>query len=457
MPSQEMSWMPHLAHPVRLPVSRLILERFRHDSQHERAFSGRMGDVLLETGSRPNVLSVVLAGGEGKRMMPLTLDRAKPAVPFGGHYRLIDFALSNLANGGYRKLVVLTQYKSHSLDVHISKTWRLSTMLGNYVTSVPAQMRRGQHWFQGSADALFQNLNLVDDEQPDYIFVFGADHIYRMDPRQMLDQHIESGAACTVAALRGERSEAHQFGIIDQGEGTSIKAFLEKPADPPGLLDDPTKSFVSMGNYVFTTDALRDALQADADNETSKHDLGGDLIPYFVDRGEAHVYDYSTNLVPGDGTMQRGYWRDVGTLDAYFDANMDLVKPLPPFSLYNSKWPIWTLGRSLPAAKFVIDGSQHPAVSNSMVSNGSILSGCTVHEAVVSPGCRISRGANVNGAVLFDDVSIGEGAVVKRAIIDKNVRVPAGTRIGVDREEDLARFPVTDSGIVAITKNYSFD
>ncbi len=412
--------------------------------------------MTLEPGNRPQVLSVVLAGGEGKRMMPLTLDRAKPAVPFGGHYRLIDFALSNLANGGYRKIVVLTQYKSHSLDVHISKTWRLSTLLGNYVTSVPAQMRRGQHWFQGSADALFQNLNLVDDEQPEYIFVFGADHIYRMDPRQMLDQHIASGAAVTVAALRAHRHEAHQFGVIEQGEGHTIKAFLEKPADPPGLTDDPERSFVSMGNYVFTTEALRSALNADAENTQSKHDLGGDLIPYFVDRGEAAVYDYSTNQIPGDEPTQRGYWRDVGTLDAYFDANMDLIQPLPAFSLYNNQWPIWTLGRSLPAAKFVIDGALEPSISNSMVSSGSILSGCSVFEAVIAPGCRIGAGAEVSGAVLFDDVRIGAGAIVRRAIIDKNVHVPPGTRIGVDPEEDRARFSVTDSGIVAVPKNYRF-
>lgn len=408
-------------------------------------------------GNRPKVLSVVLAGGEGKRMMPLTLDRAKPAVPFGGQYRLIDFALSNLVNGGYRKIVVLTQYKSHSLDVHISRTWRLASFLGNYVTSVPAQMRRGQHWFQGSADALFQNLNLVDDDQPEYIFVFGADHIYRMDPRQLLDHHISSGAAVTVAALRAKRSDAHQFGVIEQGQGATIKAFLEKPADPPGLHDNPDESFVSMGNYVFSAGALREALQVDAENQGSKHDIGGDLIPYFVGRGEAAVYDYSTNQVPGDDPTQRGYWRDVGTIDAYFDANMDLVDHLPRFNLYNADWPIFTLGRSLPPAKFVSDGDRHPIITNSLVSSGSILSGCRVAESVLAPSCRVDVGADVEGSVLFDDVHIAAGAVVRRAIIDKNVVVPPGVTIGVDPEADQARFSVSPSGIVAIPKNYRFD
>lgn len=389
--------------------------------------------------------------------MPLTADRAKPAVPFGGPYRLIDFALSNLANGGYRKIVVLTQYKSHSLDVHVSRTWRMSTFLGNYVTSVPAQMRRGKQWFMGSADAIFQNFNLIDDEQPTYLFVFGADHIYRMDPRQMLDQHIESGAGVTVAALRAPRSEAHQFGVIEQGDGTEIKAFLEKPSDPPGLKDDPEASFVSMGNYVFNTEVLVDALKQDAERHESGRDLGGDIIPALVGEGAAHVYDYSTNIVPGDGERQRGYWRDVGTLDAYFDAHMDLVQPLPNFSLYNDDWPIYTLGRSLPPAKFVVADGRPPHIENSVVSNGAILSGCSLNESVLAPGVRAEKGVELDGAILFDDVTIGEGAIVRRAVIDKNVFVPPGARIGVDREEDEARFTVSEGGVVAVPKNYRFD
>ncbi len=389
--------------------------------------------------------------------MPLTSDRAKPAVPFGGPYRLIDFALSNLANGGYRKIVVLTQYKSHSLDVHLSRTWRLSTLLGSYVTSVPAQMRRGPQWFLGSADALFQNLNIIDDEKPQYIFVFGADHIYRMDPRQMLDQHIASGAGVTVAALRSPRSEAHQFGVIHQGEGTKIEAFLEKPADPPGLADSPEESYVSMGNYVFDADVLVEALHADATDEASGRDLGGDLIPRLVNEGRAHVYDYTTNIVPGDLEEQRGYWRDVGTLDAYFDAHMDLVQPLPKFSLYNAEWPIYTLGRSLPPAKFVVSKGRAPTVENSVVSNGAILSGCDVRDSVISPGVRIHRDAKLDGVIAFDDVEIGEGAVIRRAVLDKNVVVPPGAQIGVDPVEDAKRFTMSEGGVIAIGKNVRLD
>ena len=365
----------------------------------------------LETGARPQVLSVVLAGGEGKRLLPLTLDRAKPAVPFGGQYRLIDFALSNLANGGYRKIVVLTQYKSHSLDVHLSRTWRLSSMLGNYVTSVPAQMRRGPEWFLGSADALFQNLNLIDDEQPKYIFVFGADHIYRMDPRQMLDTHINNKAGITVAALRVERSQSDQFGVIQTAEGSSkIERFLEKPQNPEGLADDPDRVLASMGNYVFDTDVLVDALQQDFEDSSSSRDIGGDLIPRLVGEGQAHVYDYTSNVVPGDEPEQRGYWRDVGTLDAYFDAHMDLVQPLPSFSLYNQRWPIFTLGRSQAPAKLVKDGNRAPLVTNSMVSNGTILSGCTVHDSVISPGARVERDVDMSGPCSLTMSSLARGA-----------------------------------------------
>ena len=409
---------------------------------------------MLELGSRPRVLSIVLAGGEGKRLLPLTVDRAKPAVPFGGHYRLIDFALSNLANGGYRQIVVLTQYKSHSLDVHLSKTWRMSTLLGNYVTSVPAQMRRGPRWFLGSADAVFQNLNLIDDEQPDYIFVFGADHIYRMDPRQMLDQHLESGAGVTVAGLRVPRTESSAFGVIQRdAHSTAIEDFLEKPTDPPGLADAPDEVLASMGNYVFDAKVLVEALHEDAEDDASNHDIGGDLIPRLVRGGQAHVYDFKSNVVPGDSEDVRGYWRDVGTLDAYYDANLDLVQPVPVFNLYNSQWPILTLGHSLPPAKLVTAEGREPNIDNSLVCNGAIVSGATVRNSVLSPGVRVERGAVVDGAVLLDDVCVGEGAVVRRAILDKNTRVPDRFVIGEDPAADAERFTISPGGVVAVGKN----
>src|SRR5688572_30000697 len=289
------------------------------------------------------VFTIVLAGGEGKRLAPLTADRAKPAVPFGGHYRLIDFALSNLVNANYLQIVVLTQYKSHSLDRHVSTTWRLSPLLGNYVTPVPAQMRRGPRWFVGSADAIYQNFNLIYDERPEHIIVFGADHIYRMDPRQMVDQHKASGAAVTVAAIRAPIEQADQFGVIETGpDGRTISAFREKPKDAKPLPDAPDQVFASMGNYVFSAEALVDAVTADAADEDSKHDIGGNIIPMLVARGEAEVYDFAANEIPGATDRDRSYWRDVGTLDAYYDAHMDLTSVEPIFNLYNNDWPIHT-------------------------------------------------------------------------------------------------------------------
>jgi glucose-1-phosphate adenylyltransferase len=406
---------------------------------------------------------MVLAGGEGKRLAPLTADRAKPAVPFGGHYRLIDFVLSNLANAGYMRIVVLTQYKSHSLDLHISRTWRLSTLMGDYVTPVPAQMRRGPRWFLGSADAVYQNLNIIGDERPDYICVFGADHIYRMDPRQMLEQHIASGAGVTVAGVRVPRVQAFNFGVIetdpvDPGEsgttvGTFIRAFREKPTDAVGLPDDPDSVFASMGNYIFTTQALIAAVTADATDAESLHDIGGDIIPALVDKGQAHVYDFDGNDVPGATDRDRAYWRDVGTLDAYYDAHMDLVSVHPIFNLYNRQWPIYTSGPPRPPAKFVFEGAEGTGQAlNSMVSAGAIISGGTVRRSVISPGVVIESHAQVDGSVLMDDVRVGPGAIVRNAIIDKNVHVPPGARIGVDLDRDRGRFTVSEAGIVVIGK-----
>jgi glucose-1-phosphate adenylyltransferase len=402
----------------------------------------------------PEVFGIVLAGGEGKRLAPLTLDRAKPAVPFGGHYRLIDFALSNLVNGGLRRIVVLTQYKSHSLDRHVSTTWSLSPMLGNYVTPVPAQMRRGPRWFAGSADAIYQNFNLLYDERPDYVCVFGADHIYRMDPRQMIDQHIEGNAAVTVAALRVPLDQADQFGIIETDiNGRTIAAFREKPTDAVGLPDAPDQVYASMGNYVFSTAALIDAVTEDAADESSKHDMGGSIVPMLVERGGAQVYDFSRNDVPGASEVERGYWRDVGTLDAYFDAHMDLISVEPEFNLYNRAWPILTWPEPLPPAKFVFDDDDRRGQAlDSMVCAGVVISGATVRRSVLSPGAHLHSNALVEDAVIMQGTDIGRDAIVRRAIVDKNVRIAPGAEVGVDPEADRERFTVSDGGIVVIPK-----
>ena len=401
-----------------------------------------------------DVFGIVLAGGEGKRLAPLTADRAKPAVPFGGNYRLIDFALSNLVNAGMRRIVVLTQYKSHSLDRHVSTTWNLSPLLGNYVTPVPAQMRRGPYWFSGSADAIYQNFNLLYDERPAYVCVFGADHIYRMDPQQMIDQHIAGGAAVTVAALRAPLEQADQLGVIETAsDGLTISAFREKPTDATGLPDAPDQVFASMGNYVFTTSALIDAVTADAGDESSKHDMGGSIVPMLVARGEAQVYDFSKNVVPGETERDKGYWRDVGTIDAFYDAHMDLISISPIFNLYNRDWPILTRPDPLPPAKFVFDDEERRGQAlDSMVCAGVVISGATARRSVLSPGVRLHSFAEVEDSVLFQDVDVGQNAVVHRAIVDKNVRIAPGAQIGVDPEADRGRFHVSDSGIVVIGK-----
>ena len=403
--------------------------------------------------AEPRVLVIVLAGGEGRRLLPLTADRAKPAVPFGGNYRIIDFVLSNFANAGYLKIVVLTQYKSHSLDLHISQTWRFSTLLGNYVTPVPAQMRRGPQWFSGSADAIYQNLNLISDERPDYVCVFGADHIYHMDPKQMVEQHAASTAGVTVAAIPVPIGEAPQFGIIEAGEGNRILKFHEKPAKPPQMPGDPTRSLASMGNYVFDTQALIDIVSPGKD-EVGHKDVGGDVIPAMTNAGMADLYDFSRNVIPGQHDHERGYWRDVGTLDAYFDANMDLLAPLPLFSLHNRDWPVYSGHRSLPPAKLAYGPNGFPAqVSNSLISPGAIVSGGRVDGSVIGSGAYVHESAEVTESILFPGVIVGPGARIHRTVLDKNNVVPARTMIGINPDHDRERFTISDKGVVVVAKD----
>ena len=402
------------------------------------------------------VLAIVLAGGEGKRLMPLTADRAKPAVPFGGIYRLIDFALSNVVNSGYLKVVVLTQYKSHSLDRHVTKTWRMSNMLGNYVTPVPAQQRIDKNWYLGSANAIFQSLNLIHDERPDIVVVVGADHVYRMDFSQMVAQHIETGAGVTVAAIRQPISLADQFGVIevDENDRRRISAFREKPKDAKGLPDSPSEVLASMGNYVFNADVLVDAVTKDDSREGSKHDMGGDIVPAFVDEGSGYVYDFKDNVIPGSTERDQAYWRDVGTMDSYWEAHMDLVSIHPIFNLYNYDWPIYTDYGPYPPAKLVHGAAgKFGEAHNSAVSPGVVISGATVTNSVLSPRCHVHSGTTIDDSVLLDGVEVGRNCVIRRAIIDKGVTVPADTSIGVDPEQDRARgFMVTESGLTVIAK-----
>jgi glucose-1-phosphate adenylyltransferase len=401
-------------------------------------------------------MAMVLAGGAGTRLEPLTRERAKPAVPFGGRYRIIDFCLSNFVNSGLFRVKVLTQYKSDSLNNHISRSWRLSAFLGHYVETVPAQMRTGGDWYKGSADAIYQNLNLITDEAPENVFVFGADHIYQMDVRPMLDVHVSKKADCTVAVLPVPIEEGSQFGILEVAADGQVLSFVEKPQRPPPMPGDPTRCLASMGNYIFSTDILVREVTADAQAAGSAHDFGKSILGGgLCSRSRVFAYDFLQNAVPGQGERDRGYWRDVGTIDAYYQANMDLVQVEPIFNLYNSQWPIMTSASNLPPAKFVFDDPATGRVghaTDSLISEGCIVSGGLVQGSVLSTRVRVNSWADVRDSILMEGVEVGRHAVVHKAIIDKNVTIPPNTRIGVDVEEDKKRFTVTPSGIVVIPK-----
>ena len=404
---------------------------------------------------RQRVLGLVLAGGIGRRLGPLTADRAKSAVPFGGLYRVVDFTLSNLVNGGLQHIYVLTQYKSHSLNKHITTTWRLSSLLDNYVTPVPAQQRLGPRWQTGSADALYESMNLIRADRPDIVVVVGADHVYRMDPRQMIEQHVAWGARATVAAIPVPRKEAADFGVVRAGpDGHLIDAFLEKPPDPRGRPGQPDEALVSMGNYVFDTDALMEALGKDAADDGSGHSVGGDIIPRLVRERAAHVYDFRQNEVPGADQREAGYWREVGTIDSYFDAHMDLCAVHPVFNLYNPWWPILTHVPPDPPAKFAHDDDgQAGQAIDSVVCNGVVVSGGLVSNSVLSPGVRVHSRSRVNRAVILHHSLVSRHAVVENAILDKHVVIAEGAMVGVDKEHDRARgLVVSSSGVTVVGK-----
>lgn len=401
---------------------------------------------------RTDVLAIVLAGGEGKRLYPLTRDRAKPAVPFAGRYRLIDLVLSNLVNSGVNKISVLTQYKAGSLMQHLARGWQLAPQLGHYVAPVPATMNLGPRWFQGSADAVFQNLDVIENEAPAYVCVFGADHIYKMDVQQMLQFHVDSGADATVAAIPVPAAEMDQFGIVECDRRQQVTGFLEKPAVPPGTTGT---RLASMGLYMFTTAVLVRALTEDAEREDSKHDFGRDILPRLADTGRLYAYDFSANSVPGMTEAERGYWRDVGTIDAYWQASNDLISVSPAFNLYNPVWPIYTAFFPNPPAKFVFADRESNRVgiaTDSMVSDGCIISGGRVDRSILGMRVRVNSFSDVAESILFDDVEVGRHARIRRTIVDKGVKIPAGMEIGFDLDADRRRFTVSEGGVVVVPK-----
>jgi len=403
-----------------------------------------------------DALVMILAGGEGKRLYPLTRDRAKPAVPFGGRYRIIDFVLNNFINSGFYKIKVLTQYKSDSLNKHITRGWALSPFLNQYVDLAPAQMRTGSDWYRGTADAIYQNIFHINDENPKYVCIFGGDHIYKMDVSQMLGFHKENSADLTISAIPIPIEDAHEFGIIEVDDEWRLTNFVEKPKEKPkSIPGNPDYCLASMGNYIFDKDILLKALDEDFVINSSSHDFGKNVIPMLLNQGKRiYIYNFASNTFPGITDAERGYWRDVGSIDAYWQANMDLLDSNPELNLYSSEWPLRTFNYNYPPAKFVwSEGDRVGMATNSMVSEGCVVSGGGLSKCVLSPKVRVNSYSQISESILMESVEIGRYSRIRRAIIDKNVIIPPHTRIGFSREEDENRgFYVSPGGITVVPK-----
>lgn len=402
-----------------------------------------------------DALTVILAGGIGSRLSPLTDHRTKPAVPFGGKYRIIDFTLTNCLHSGLRRILVLTQYKSHSLQKHLRDGWSIfNPELGEYVTNVPPQMRNGDSWYTGTADAIYQNLYLLKRSEAKYVVVLSGDHIYRMDYAPMIERHKETGADVTIASMRVDREEAKHFGVMQIDDNHRILTFCEKPENPTPLLEDSTKSLASMGIYIFTTKALIDALEHDSLQENSSHDFGKDIIPRLIDQGQVYTHQFGGK----EGRVsQDAYWRDVGTLDSYYQANMDLLQPTPPMNLYQQDWAIRTYEPQLPPARTVSSVTGNEGIFiNSIIANGVVSTGGSVQKSILFPKVTIKNAAVVVNSIIFEGVTIEDNAYVQNCIIDKHVTIPAGMEIGVDPKLDAIRFKISDKGVVIIPSDYNF-
>lgn len=399
-----------------------------------------------------DIITFIMAGGKGERLYPLTRDRAKPAVPFGGIYRIIDVTLSNCINSGIRKIHVLIQYKCNSLIRHLRMGWNIfDAELGEYIDTVPAQMRVDERWYMGTADSVYQNLYSIELEKPEYVLILAGDHIYKMNYAEMVEYHIEKGADCTVAVVEMKKDKAGLFGVVEADKSGMILGFEEKPKVPKTVPGDPKHIYASMGIYVFNSSVLKEELISDSKNKDSAHDFGNDIIPSMLKRALVCAYDFKD-----ENKKEAKYWRDIGTLDAYYEANMDLIQVTPIFNLYDRDWPIRTYIEQFPPAKFVFAGGENGkrigVALDSMVSGGCIISGGKVERSILSPYVRVNSYAEVVDSVVMEGVDIGRYAKIKRAIIDKDVKIPQEMEIGYDLKEDKKRFMVTESGIVVVAK-----